>query len=267
MDIFDIIKACLLVGGVGLIIGILLGLADKFLAVEVNEKIEKVREQLPGNNCGGCGYPGCDGLAEAIANGEASVSGCPVGGPQVAGAIAEIMGTSAEVVKKVAFVKCSGTCDKTKKLFEYVGNESCADAALVPGNGPKSCDYGCLGIGSCKNVCEYDAIKIIDGVAVVDRDKCVACGKCVKICPKHLIEIVPYDNEYFVACSSPEKGKDVKAACSTGCIGCMLCARNCPTDAIAVENNIAKIDYSKCVSCGICAEKCPSKVIKEYRTR
>jgi Na+-translocating ferredoxin:NAD+ oxidoreductase RNF subunit RnfB len=261
MDIFGIIKACLIVGGTGLLIGVLLGIADKFLAVKKNEQAEKIRELLPGNNCGGCGFPGCDGLAEAISKNEASPSACPVGGEAVAKGIGEILGVSVDVVRKVAFVKCNGTCEHTTNKYEYSGNMTCVDAVYVSGNGPKSCEYGCLGYGSCVSVCDRGAINIVNGVAVVDKDKCFACGKCVKACPKGLIEIVPYDMNYHVACSSKDKGKDVKSSCKTGCIGCKICERNCASGAITVEDNLASIDYDKCTNCGLCATKCPSKII------
>ncbi|NLL93835.1 MAG: RnfABCDGE type electron transport complex subunit B [Clostridiales bacterium] len=262
MDYTGILKACLLVGGTGLLIGVLLGLAGKFLSVKIDEKIEKIREALPGNNCGGCGYPGCDGLAEAIAKGEVGADGCPVGGVASATAIGKIMGTSVEVVRKVAFIKCNGDCNSTKEKYKYSGNISCRDALAVPGGGPKSCEYGCLGLGTCASVCDSDAIQIVDGIAVVDREKCIGCGICSRVCPKQLIEMVPYDNDYNVACNSKDKGKDVRAVCSAGCIGCKMCEKDCPTYAIAVEDNLAHIDYSICVSCGVCADKCPMKVIK-----
>lgn len=260
MNITGVIIAACLVGGTGLIIGLLLGFAGKVFEVEVNEKEIAVREQLPGNNCGGCGYAGCDGLAKAIANGEAPVNGCPVGGAPVAAAIGEIMGSSADVVKKVAFVKCSGTCDKSKERFEYYGNESCIQAVSSTGGGAKACAYGCLGLGSCVQVCDFDAIHIVDGIAVVDRENCVSCGKCVATCPKRLIELVPYENHNFVKCNSNDKGKDVKAVCEVGCIGCKMCEKVCESDAIHVENNLAHIDYDKCTNCGKCAEKCPVKL-------
>ncbi len=263
MDIIGIITACILVGVVGLLIGILLGVADKFLAVKADERVIKIREALPGNNCGGCGFPGCDGLASAIAKGEASVAGCPVGGTKVAEEIGKIMGTSATVVRKVAYIKCSGDCKKTSEKFKYTGNMTCKDAALVPGNGPKSCEYGCLGYGSCISVCDNDAISIVNGIAVVDREKCLGCGKCAKECPKGLIEMVPYESYYLVACNSNEKGVNVKKSCSAGCIGCTLCTRDCPTDAITVSNFLAHIDVEKCCGCGLCADKCPQKVIQE----
>lgn len=110
-------------------------------------------------------------------------------------------------------------------------------------------------------VCEFDAIHVENGIAVVDKEKCVACGKCIKVCPKKLIELVPYEQKYLVACGSNDFGKDVKAVCQAGCIGCKMCERNCEFDAIYVENNIAHIDYDKCTNCGKCKEKCPVKVI------
>ena len=155
-----ILFAIAIVGGVGLIIGIALGIAGKFLAVEVDEKEVAIREALPGNNCGGCGYPGCDGLAAAIAKGESEPSACPVGGEPVANKIAEILGVEAKVVKKVAYVSCSGDCDKAKNKYNYYGNMSCENAANIPGGGSKACSYGCLGLGSCVKACEFDAIHL-----------------------------------------------------------------------------------------------------------
>lgn len=256
-----ILGAVIVVGGVGIIIAVILVVAGKFFAVEVNEKEAAIREVLPGNNCGGCGYPGCDGLAAAIANGECDPGACPVGGAPVAKIISEIVGVEADVVKKYAYVKCSGDCDKSKDKYEYYGNMSCQDAANIPGGGAKACAYGCLGLGSCVKACEFGAISVVNGKAVVDRDKCVACGKCVKACPKNLIEIITENAQYMVSCSSKDKGRDVMQACSAGCIGCGLCAKNCPNGAIEFEYNLAHIDQSKCKNCGICAEKCPKKII------
>ena len=183
MDIQAIIIATAVVAVVGLIIGLLLGVAGEKLSVEVDEKEVAVRQELPGNNCGGCGYAGCDGLAKAIAAGEAPVNGCPVGGAPVAEKISAIMGVEAgNEVKKVAFVKCAGTCDKTKIKYNYYGIHDCRKLALIPGRGDKACSYGCLGYGSCVKECQFDAIKIVDGVAVVDKEKCFACGKCAKAC-------------------------------------------------------------------------------------
>lgn len=257
-----IIAAALLVGGIGLFVGLFLGVAGIKFKVQVDEKEEAVLAALPGNNCGGCGFPGCSGLAAAIAKGEAEVNACPVGGEPVGKKIAEIMGVEAgESRRMTAFVKCIGTCDKTAVDYEYHGIEDCRMLSYVPNGGPKSCNYGCLGYGSCVKACPFGAIKLENGVAVVDRELCKACGKCVAACPKQLIDLIPYDAVCRVACSSGDKGPVTMKACQAGCIGCGICKRNCPADAVILENNHARIDTDKCTGCGTCKEKCPKKVI------
>lgn len=263
MSITGIIFAAVIVGAVGIIIGVLLGVASEKFKVEVDEKEIAVRAELPGNNCGGCGYAGCDGLAKAIAEGKADVNACPVGGAAVGEKIAAIMGVEAGSADKVvAFVKCKGTCDKANVQYNYFGMEDCNKITVVPGGGDKACTFGCLGSGSCVKACQFDAIHVVDGVAVVDKEKCVACGKCVAACPRSLIELVPYKAKHLVQCNSHDKGPDVKKKCDAGCIGCTLCTKQCEFDAIHMDNNLAVIDYSKCTNCGKCAEKCPVKVIK-----
>lgn len=259
----EIILAAVVVGVTGLIIGVLLSFAGEKFAVEVDEKELAVRDLLPGNNCGGCGYAGCDALAKAIANGEADVAACPVGGEPVSKAIAAVMGVEAESgARKVACVKCSGTCDIAKNKYRYHGIEDCAQAVVVPGAGDKACSYGCLGFGTCAKACPFDAISIVNGVARVDKEKCRACSKCVAACPKHLIELVPADAPSIVACSSHDMAKRVMEVCKTGCRGCTLCAKVCPEQAITMDNGLAIIDMDKCNGCGICKEKCPAKVIR-----
>lgn len=265
MEMFlGILKAAGMVGGVGLFIGLFLGIAAIRFRVKVDEKEEAVLGLLPGNNCGGCGYAGCSGLAAAIAKGKAAVNACPVGGQPVADKIAEVMGVEAESgAKQVAFVKCQGDCEKTKLDYEYTGIQDCRMLSFVPGGGPKTCNYGCLGFGSCVQVCPFDAIHVENGVAVVDQEKCKACGKCIAVCPKHLIELVPYDSKYVVACSSADKGPVTMKGCSVGCIGCGLCVKACPQGAVKVDNFHATIDQEKCVGCGACAAKCPKGAIVE----
>ncbi|MCR5607696.1 MAG: RnfABCDGE type electron transport complex subunit B [Lachnospiraceae bacterium] len=262
MDFNAILLAVAVISVLGLLIGLFLGIAGEKLKVEVNEKEIEVRECLPGNNCGGCGFAGCDALAKAIADGKAEVGACPVGGKQVADKIAAVMGVEAgEVLRMAAVVRCKGTCDNAKSKYNYVGINDCRDVTIVPGAGDKACSFGCLGYGTCASVCDNDAITVIDGVAVVDKEKCIGCGKCIKACPKHVIELIPYDAEHVVKCSSKDKGKTVKDICKTGCIGCSLCAKNCENEAITMVDNLPQIDYSKCTGCGKCAEKCPVKVI------
>lgn len=258
-----ILTATAVVGTVGILIGVFLGVAGMKFKVDVDERQEAIQAALPGNNCGGCGFAGCSGLAAAIVRGDAEVDACPVGGKTVASAIAGIMGIDAkEVVKQVAFVHCLGDCEKTQKDYEYHGVEDCRMVGFVPGGGPKSCNNGCLGFGTCVRECPFEAISIEKGIAVVDREKCKACGKCVNACPKKLISLIPYEAKLAVACNSYDKGPITMKACQAGCIGCGICAKNCPKDAIRVENFHALIDYEKCVGCGICKQKCPKNCIE-----
>ncbi len=254
--------AALIVGAIGIFIGLFLGVAGLKFKVEVDPREEAVLGALPGNNCGGCGYAGCSGLAAAIVKGEAPVNGCPVGGEAVGDKIARIMGVESEVSEPmVAFVHCQGDCDKAKTDYLYTGVKDCQMAAFVPGGGPKSCNSGCLGYGTCVKTCSFDAIHIVNGVAVVDKEKCKACGKCVAACPKHLISLMPKKAAIKVACSSADRGPVAMKTCDVACIGCGICVKNCPDQAIKVENFHAIIDYDKCTGCGICKEKCPKKAI------
>lgn len=262
MNIMGILTAAAVVAIVGILIGLFLGIAGIVFKVEVDEKEEAVLAALPGNNCGGCGFAGCSALAAAIAKGEAAVNACPVGGDKVGAQIAEIMGVEAENGKRMtAFVHCQGDCDKTHLDYDYAGIEDCRMLSFVPNGGPKSCNYGCLGYGTCVKVCPFDAIHVVNGVAVVDREACKACGKCIAVCPKHLISLEPYDASYVVMCSSEDKGPVTMKACSAGCIGCGICVKNCPAGAVKVENFKAVIDQEVCTGCGTCAEKCPKKAI------
>lgn len=257
-----ILISALLVGGTGLIIGIFLGVAGKKFAVTVDEKEVAVRQALPGNNCGGCGYPGCDGLAKAIAAGEAPANACPVGGEPVAKEVGKIMGAEVtEGRRMTAFVHCIGDCEKTKENYCYEGVRDCGMLRYVPSGGPKSCHDGCTGYGSCVKACPFDAIHVINGVAVVDKEACKACKKCIAACPKHLISLVPYDAISRIGCSSKGKGKPVMQACTSGCLTCKKCEKNCPEQAITIENNQPVIDYDKCTNCGKCKEDCSRKCI------
>lgn len=262
MNWLNILYPAVSIGGLGLIFGLGLGVASKKFAVEVNPLIPEVRDSLPGANCGGCGYPGCDGFAKGVVEDNANIDGCPVGGSETTAKLASLLGIEASnSVKKVAFINCSGSKTVANNKYDYNGILDCHAATNMVGKGFKTCSYGCLGLGSCEKVCAFGAIYLEDGIAKIDEDLCVACGKCVDACPKTLIDIVPLHKRVRVSCKSQDKGKQAKSACSVGCIGCRLCVKSCEFDAITVSNNIATIDYSLCTQCGKCVEKCPVNAI------
>lgn len=261
MDMQNILIAAAVVGGTGLVFGLILSIASFVFEVKKDERAEKILAELPGANCGACGFAGCSAYADAVVLNGAPVNCCSVGKAAVAEKIAAIMGVEAgETVEMVANVACSGSCLNASDKYEYDGKPDCASAAILAG-GAKACPSGCLGLGTCAAKCRFGAITVRDGVAVVDEDKCTACGKCLKACPKGIIHFVPKLNNQRVKCQNPEIGKFVNQYCKTGCIGCKICEKNCPFGAVTVEHNYAVIDYGKCKNCGICVKKCPRGVI------
>ena len=263
-----IVLPALVVAAIGLIFGIILTVAAKVMFVPVDEKVAAIREALPGANCGGCGYAGCDDYANAFEeNPNLSPTLCPVGGPELATQIAAILGVEAgEVEEKVAMVMCQGNAGVTKQIMEADRLYSCKTAKMFYG-GQWSCPHGCLGLGDCFRVCNYDAIKIVNGVAVIDREKCIGCGACTKVCPNKLVEMVPKKMLVHVACKSVDKGAVTGKTCENGCIGCMKCQKSCKFEAITIKDNLAKVDLEKCKNCGICAKECPTGAIVNYRKK
>ena len=269
----EILIAVGVLGGLGLLFGLVLAIASKVFYVETDPRLDLLNECLPGANCGGCGYAGCGGYAEAVLNGEAPIGKCASGGNECAQAMAAIMGVKAEeVTRKVALVRCSGEkrYDKSGNLVagakikaEYEGFHDCVAASKIGGNGPLSCKFGCLGFGTCVKACKYDAISVVNGVAKVNEDRCVGCLACAAACPRNLIVPVEPNRNVVIACASLAKGAVTTRGCTVGCIGCGLCKKICPKDAITIEKNLAVIDYSKCDNCGLCATVCPKKLIKD----
>lgn len=256
-----ILKAVLVLGALGLIFGVVLAYAGKVFEMKKDEKFELINEALPGANCGACGYAGCAAYADAIYNKGEKANLCSAGGDKVAARLAEIMGNEPETTEKLrAAVMCSGTSENIEKKYNYKGINDCGTASRL-GGGEKECSYGCVGLGTCLNSCKFDAIKIKNGIAVVDNDKCTACGMCVAACPKGIIKLIPLDSTHWVRCASEDKGAAIRKYCKAGCIACGICEKSCPANAILVKNNIAEIDYTKCNGCGICVEKCPTKTI------
>lgn len=251
----------IILGICGLGAGILLTAASEIFHVEVDERVEKIGDALPQANCGACGFAGCADYADAIVNNNAATNLCRPGGADAAGKIAEVLGVAAaDVVPMTAVVLCNGDCNSTKPQFDFGGVQSCkAVKRFYSGNG--MCKYGCIGFGDCAAVCEHGAIKIENGLAKIIPSLCGACGQCVAVCPNQIISIKPKAKSTDVLCSSKDNGKATKLACSNGCIGCKICEKKCPSDAIKVIDAHAVIDYDKCTSCGECKAACPIKVI------
>lgn len=257
-----ILIALAVIAVLGLVASLLLSVASHFMKVKEDETAKQLRACLPGINCGACGYKGCDDYAASLSKGEAKTNLCIPGADAVAAEIAGILGVVAEdVVEKIAFVRCNGTCDAVKEKNIYYGVDSCVAKMQLYG-GQNECKYGCLGSGDCANVCPNDAICLKDGIARIDRRKCVGCGICVAVCPRGIISLIPDIKNTVVLCNNNDKGAIARGACKNACIGCKKCELNCPEKAIKVENNLAVIDYDKCTGCGTCIELCPMHSIK-----
>ncbi|MDR1585884.1 MAG: RnfABCDGE type electron transport complex subunit B [Treponema sp.] len=248
-----------------LILGTALGFFSEFFAVPKDPLAERIREVLPGANCGACGFPGCDNYAAAVAAGNAGVNICSVGGAAVAEKIAEITGVNAgAVIQTVTVLSCQGSKNHVKFKGTYTGLATCRGAKLSAG-GIKLCAWGCLGFGDCVKVCKFDALDMgKDGLPKVDYAKCTGCRICINECPQQILKSVPRDQKGAIPlCSNRNPVKAmVGRGCKIGCIKCGLCVKNCPQNCINLDSNIPVIDLSKCTSCGTCVEKCPTKALK-----
>lgn len=254
---------------IAIICAVLLTLAQRYFGVEVDEREAAIRDCLPGANCGACGYSGCDGYAAALASGKCDKANlCVPGGDGAARDIAGILGVEAEdVVERVAYVACNGTCDVVAKRYDYQGVESCRTANMSY-SGDRMCTFACLGYGDCAAVCPENAICITErGVAEIDPRKCVGCGLCEKTCPNNIIHLVNDTTRVVVKCNNKNKGAQVRKICENGCIGCGKCERTCPVGAIKVVDNLAVIDYELCTGCGACRDACPIHCIHEGNFR
>ncbi|MBN1525584.1 MAG: RnfABCDGE type electron transport complex subunit B [Spirochaetales bacterium] len=258
-----ILYALIGVAGLGILFGIGLSLASRFLAVQKNEKVELIEKALPQVNCGACGFAGCAAYAEAVASGNVEINLCTPGGAETLKAIAHIMSVDAPEIgeKKVTQVHCKGGRGTAEYSFEYSGVKDC-NALFLIGGGNKVCKYGCLGLGSCIKVCPVDAISYDDiGLVVVDKDVCISCGKCIDVCPTKVMRWIPYSADYIVACNSNDKGPVTKRACKVGCIGCKICEKKSPEGGYVITDFLSVIDYSQTGDRNEGAEKCPPKCI------
>ena len=265
-----ILIAVIVLGAIGLIAAIVLFAASKKFAVYEDPRIAQVNALLPGANCGGCGFAGCGGMADALIKGAdaGSIEGlsCPVGGADVMSQVADLLGMAiANGEPKVAVVRCNGTCEHRQKTAEYSGLRTCA-AMNACGAGETACGYGCLGCGDCVEACQFDAIHIDPetGIPEVDEEKCTACGACAKACPRHIIELRkkgPKGRRVYVSCVNKDKGAVSMKACKVSCIGCGKCEKECAFGAITVEGNLSYIDPDKCRLCRKCEKACPTHAI------
>jgi Na+-translocating ferredoxin:NAD+ oxidoreductase subunit B len=255
-------KAAIALGALALLFGVLLAVAAEKFKVKTDPRLDELLEAVLGTNCGACGYPGCEAACNAVLKGDAAVDVCVAGGNSAVEAVARVMGVEPKQRERgVALVHCKGGLGESSPKAKYQGISSCAAAELIAGGG-KACRYGCLGLGTCKDVCPVNAIVIDeDHRRWVNREKCTGCGLCVDACPRHLIQVVPRDQEVLVVCNSRDKGSKARRVCSVCCTACQKCVKACDFDAIYMDQNRAWIDYEKCTQCGKCIDVCPTNVI------
>ncbi len=265
-----ILIAVIVLGCIALVSAVILYVCSKKFAVHEDPRLGQVTALLPGANCGGCGYPGCSGMASALVKGAdaGSLEGllCPVGGQAVMEQVADLLGMAiANTEPMVAVVRCNGTCELRPRIAQYDGLHTCT-AMNACGAGETGCGFGCLGCGDCVKACNFGAITINPetGLPEVDEGKCTSCGACVKACPRHIIELRkkgPKGRRVYVRCVNKDKGAVALKACKAACIGCGKCAKECKFDAITIENNVSYIDFNKCRMCRKCVEVCPTHAI------
>lgn len=267
-----ILSSFLTMFGLGLACSVILGVAAKLLAVEENPKVEAVFEVLPGANCGGCGFAGCEGYAAAaVMDPEIPADRCCAGGPDVTAKVALLTGKAAgSSVPMIAYRRCAKTEGMVRALYDYQGFPSCV-AAKQTGS-PDACIYSCIGLGDCMRVCPFDAMYMAHGQVHIIPEKCTGCSTCARVCPNGILEISPKTARVMVLCSSRDRGKAVSDVCEAGCIGCMKCVKTCPARCIEIENGVVIIDHIACLAYGpscqeACAEKCPRVIIRRLGTR
>ena len=264
-----ILPAIILLGAVGAISALILYFVSLKFHVYEDPSIGLVEEVLPAANCGGCGFPGCRGFAEACVKAD-TLKGllCPVGGSEVMSKVAELLGREAQsIVPTIAVVRCGGSCDNRPHINRYDGALSCAVASALYG-GETDCTFGCFGFGDCVKSCTFDAIQINSETLLpeVAEEACTSCGSCVKACPVNIIELRkkgPKSRRIFVSCVNKDEAYMAEKACHVACTGCEKCREVCAFDAITIENNLAYIDYNKFTLCRKCVKECPSKAIME----
>jgi RnfABCDGE-type electron transport complex B subunit len=258
-----ILDAVLILGGVGLVFGVLIAVANKKFWVWNDPRIDIVAQMLPNNNCGACGLPGCRAFAERAVEGKVTPAECTVSSEAAREQIATFLGVDVgEAVKNVARLLCAGGTDVAAAQAEYRGLQTCAAAAAVAGGG-KGCAWGCLSLADCERVCDFDAIYMSEtGLPVVDVDKCTACGDCVEACPKALFELRPLNAGLLVQCRNLIGGDEVLDQCKVACTACGKCVQDAVEGLISVASGVAVIDYDKIAQADPrSVERCPTNAI------
>lgn len=258
------LSAILSLGGIGLVAATALGIAAKKFAVEVDPRELEILEVLPAINCGACGYPGCSGYAKGVAEGKASPNLCIPGGAETLEGIAAALSIEvAEFEPQIAMVACQGDNQKAKVKYRYLGLSDC-NAAQKIADGPKDCPAGCLGLGTCERTCPFNAIEMTsENLAVINRDKCTGCEKCVGVCPRQVIRMMPLKISTHVLCNSHDKGALIRGYCQIGCIGCHICNKTVP-GAYIIENFLARANPEQLEDAERAVEKCPTKCIRDF---
>ena len=241
----ELLTAPAIMTGIGLFFGTVLAIAQRFLKVDEDPRIEATSEMLPGTNCGACGQPGCLPFAEKLVAGEVDAGQCTVSTDEALENIAEFLQVDAGRVEKlVSRLRCAGGRRQAHQIAEYRGFEGCRAAAVVSGGG-KGCAWGCLGLGDCERACTFDAIHMnANGLPQVDTEKCRACPDCVAACPRDLFELVPLSRNLYVQCNIPLAGEAARQLCATACDACGRCAADAAPGLIRMEGNLPVVDYA-----------------------
>ncbi len=257
-----ILTSVLALGGLAVILSGLLVLANRKLYVQEDPRIDAVEDMLPHTNCGACGYTGCRPCAEALVAGKALPGKCTVSSEDDKSAVADYLGVEVGAEEKVvARLACAGGFNVARKNADYRGLGTCQAADLVGGGG-KSCIWGCLGLGDCEVVCDFDAITMDKfEIPVVDEDKCTACNDCVEVCPKDLFSLHPVSHRLWVACRNLEEGDEILEDCEVACTACARCAMDAPGDLIVMKDNLPVVDYTKTHGITKPIERCPTGAI------
>lgn len=263
-----VLSSILALTGLGFVAAVLLSVASRIFAVKEDPLVEKVTETLPGANCGGCGYAGCEGYAGAVVHDPSIAPNlCVVGGAKVASAIGKLTGKmTTEVEPLCAYRRCDKNAGHVAQRFDYKGIPSCAAAAALH-HGSDQCGFSCLGFGDCVKVCLTNALHVENFIVEVNEAMCIGCGKCAKVCPRNVLQLIPKRARVAITCSTQDKLKAVMDVCKVGCIHCGKCIKTCPAKAISMENDRIQINQKVCLeygeSCGqACAKACPRGILR-----